>query len=470
MSASSRPSAPNGPPAPPADLWHPAPATRAEAVRALAAERPPGWLGPVADLALLDPHVYVRGEAIVALDGAPGGEVVPLLVAALDATAGAVRRRAALLLSRRPPAELHAAFLRFAPTASTRARRAFVDLLGHLPRAAAAEVLEPLATALDDAAAPVRRAACQGRRRLALQAARPALTAVAAGDPDPAVRRAAHDAVAGLQPEAEPTLEACLGPPLAAPALPAAPGSERLAEARWRGLAPAVPANRDRLLQLGADGDPGVSWLARRALAGLGSADVRAARRQPAARRGSPRVRQPLGLPRHEGPHPGDRCTFPFAVAALQFSFDLNTGLLMRSAEALGARQFFLVGRPEYHVQSARGTDGWLELVVLPDLPALFERARALAYQIVAVQQAPGAEPYGQADYPPRPLFLLGSEDDGVPGWALAAADLLVEIPLWGAIDSLNVACAGTVILADWVRRHAGMAVPPALSPLPEPC
>ena len=69
--------------------------------------------------------------------------------------------------------------------------------------------------------------------------------------------------------------------------------------------------------------------------------------------------------------------------------------------------------------------------------------ARNEGYQLVVVQQSTDSEPYHQASYPPRPLFILGSEDDGVPDLLRWAADLIVEIPLYGLIDSLNVSTAG---------------------------
>jgi tRNA G18 (ribose-2'-O)-methylase SpoU len=86
------------------------------------------------------------------------------------------------------------------------------------------------------------------------------------------------------------------------------------------------------------------------------------------------------------------------------------------------------------------------------DLPGLFAEAQRREYQVVAVQQSPGSTGYDAAPYPPRPLFLMGAEDRGIPSWACAAADLVIEIPLSGAVDSLNVACAATVVMVEWVR------------------
>ena len=69
-----------------------------------------------------------------------------------------------------------------------------------------------------------------------------------------------------------------------------------------------------------------------------------------------------------------------------------------------------------------------------------------------ASQQA-DSEAYHQADYPPQPLFVIGSEDAGLPDSLRLAADLAVEFPLFGAIDSLNVATAATCVIMHW-RAH----------------
>ena len=53
---------------------------------------------------------------------------------------------------------------------------------------------------------------------------------------------------------------------------------------------------------------------------------------------------------------------------------------------------------------------------------------------------------------PPEKLALvLGTEGDGLSRGAVAAADLVVRIPMSGGVDSLNVAAASAV--AFWATR-----------------
>ncbi|MEZ4463074.1 MAG: TrmH family RNA methyltransferase [bacterium] len=129
--------------------------------------------------------------------------------------------------------------------------------------------------------------------------------------------------------------------------------------------------------------------------------------------------------------------------------------MAVRSAEAAGLREVYLIGNAELFRSPARGTDRLIPVHAVADAAALVRRAREEGYQLVAVQQTPDSVPYHTAVYPPRPLFVMGAEDRGVPPALRAAADLVVEIPLFGGIDSLNVAAAATTVLFHW-RCHLG--------------
>ena len=69
---------------------------------------------------------------------------------------------------------------------------------------------------------------------------------------------------------------------------------------------------------------------------------------------------------------------------------------------------------------------------MVPDGPSLVRTARNLGFQLVAVQQTPCSENYHEAEYPPQPLFMMGAEDMGLPDSLRRAADMAVEIPMFG--------------------------------------
>lgn len=212
-----------------------------------------------------------------------------------------------------------------------------------------------------------------------------------------------------------------------------------------------LPASDPALLALSADPAPAVAWLAVANRAELFSAAATLARTQPHDRLEAPSARPPYGLRPDDAVHAPPRVDA--ALALCHTRFDVNLGVAVRSAEAAGLTEVYLVGRGEMLRSPARGTENVVPVTPLPDAAALVRRARETGRQLVAVQQTPASVPYHRAVYPPRPLFVLGAEDEGVPAALRRAADLLVEIPQWGVIDSLNVAAAATCVLFHW-RAH----------------
>ena len=223
------------------------------------------------------------------------------------------------------------------------------------------------------------------------------------------------------------------------PALDGAPQPSR--RAACVALAALGSAGEPLLRRLTSDADSAVRRRAERALATL------AERGPEAADRALSSVR-PFGL----APPNGERPPRPrsFAVAAFNFSYGVNLGSLIRSAEAAGAEAVWIVGRDFYYRPSTKGTDWWLPVEVLTTPEECVARAAAEGYQIVALQQGGAAQPVWSADWPEHPLIVAGNEGDGLPPALLEAAALQIELPVYGQIDSLNVAVAASVAMYAW--------------------
>ena len=229
-------------------------------------------------------------------------------------------------------------------------------------------------------------------------------------------------------------------------------GRLRLAAIRGLAAVPSGPTSRSALEAAVRDDDEGVRWLAARALEGR--LDQRLAMvRQGRLPADAPSAQWPFGLPPPTA-STQRRERLPLALATINLSYNLNLGVLIRSAEAAGAREVLVTGRDAFHRLAAMGADRWVELRCFETAAAMVAYARGAGYQLVAVQQGPGAERFDLADYPPRPCLMLGSEGHGLPPWLCAQADLVVEIPQRGEIDSLNVASAASIVLWACLSRR----------------
>jgi tRNA G18 (ribose-2'-O)-methylase SpoU len=83
----------------------------------------------------------------------------------------------------------------------------------------------------------------------------------------------------------------------------------------------------------------------------------------------------------------------------------------------------------------------------LPGWPAGVGDVRAAGLAVVALALSPDAVDLRELaeDPPDRLALLLGTEGDGLAPATIAAADLVVRIPMAGGVASLDVASAAAV-------------------------
>lgn len=129
-----------------------------------------------------------------------------------------------------------------------------------------------------------------------------------------------------------------------------------------------------------------------------------------------------------------------------------NLGSLIRTADAVSAAGFFLVGETAdpYDPACVRATMGAVFALpfVRTNLRGLIEwkhRHRAL---LVGTSPA-GEVSYRDVPYRTPTVLFLGSERKGLAEPELAACDVLARIPMVGRSDSLNVAVAAGVLLYE---------------------
>jgi tRNA G18 (ribose-2'-O)-methylase SpoU len=146
----------------------------------------------------------------------------------------------------------------------------------------------------------------------------------------------------------------------------------------------------------------------------------------------------------------------PFAIAAWEITKEHNVGSLVRTAHAVAASEVILVGGRDWNVEAACTAELFTDIVQLPaDPAALFEHLDRRRFTLVSVEIAAGSVSLFDACYPERPCFLLGAERGGLPAELLAASELVVEIPQWGLVPSLNLAVAGSLVVYDFLgKRH----------------
>lgn len=140
-----------------------------------------------------------------------------------------------------------------------------------------------------------------------------------------------------------------------------------------------------------------------------------------------------------------------FGIGIVRGKVASNHGTLWRSALQLGASYTFTLGR-RYDKKSEGAADVFKSHRQMPcfgyESVAAFAASAPVDAQWVAVEH--GGAPLAHFRHPKRAVYILGSEDAGLPPALVARAHHHVSIPVTqGRPASLNVAAAGAIVMWD---------------------
>jgi len=143
------------------------------------------------------------------------------------------------------------------------------------------------------------------------------------------------------------------------------------------------------------------------------------------------------------------------AIAGWNTSKEHNVGSLVRTAHAVAAEEVVLVGDREWNVEAARTAELYTTVTRVADIVDFRRHLVEKGWNLVAIELDDRAVNLFEAEYPERPCFLLGAEVGGVPADLLDEARLVVRIPQWGLVPSLNLAVAGSIVMYDYLGKLA---------------
>ena len=135
-----------------------------------------------------------------------------------------------------------------------------------------------------------------------------------------------------------------------------------------------------------------------------------------------------------------------------------NVGSILRTADAAGVSRVFLTGYTPLPVdrfgrarkeiaKTALGAETLVPWTHSKTLRAAVQRLKQESIAVVAVEQAPDALDYREYKLAGPTCFVFGNELRGLSREALQHSDRIIEIPMEGSKESLNVSVAVGVIL-----------------------
>ncbi len=136
-----------------------------------------------------------------------------------------------------------------------------------------------------------------------------------------------------------------------------------------------------------------------------------------------------------------------------------NLGAIIRTAHAAGAAAVVVpdrraAGLTETVAKAAAGALEHLPVVRVGNVNQTLETLKARGFWIYGLDER-ATHLYSETDYAKPTVIVLGGEGQGLHQLVKKHCDVLVRIPMAGAISSLNVSVAAGIVLFEWNRRSA---------------
>lgn len=135
-----------------------------------------------------------------------------------------------------------------------------------------------------------------------------------------------------------------------------------------------------------------------------------------------------------------------------------NLGAVIRSAECAGVSGIFIperraVGLTDTVAKSSAGAIEYAKVAKVANITKLIQRLKQQNVWVIGAS-SDSITSYSDWDWRRPSAIVLGSEGSGLHRLVAENCDMLVNIPMYGKIDSLNVSVAAGVILFEARRQR----------------
>ena len=136
-----------------------------------------------------------------------------------------------------------------------------------------------------------------------------------------------------------------------------------------------------------------------------------------------------------------------------------NFGSLLRTADATGVDGIIIprdraVGVTPAVVKASSGASEHLRIAIVTILARTMRDLQRNGYLLAGLEAAPNATLYTDADLTDPLGLVVGSEGRGLKRLVRETCDILIRVPMRGAVSSLNAGVAGAVALYEICRQR----------------
>ena len=147
----------------------------------------------------------------------------------------------------------------------------------------------------------------------------------------------------------------------------------------------------------------------------------------------------------------------PFVILLDGVEDPHNLGAIIRSAECVGAHGVIIPKRRAVGLTStvAKASAGAIEHMRVAKVTNLSQTIDELKDRGLWIYGADmGENAYYEVDMTGSVCLVLGSEGFGISRLVKEKCDFIVSIPMCGRVNSMNVSCAGAIIMSDISRQR----------------
>lgn len=135
-----------------------------------------------------------------------------------------------------------------------------------------------------------------------------------------------------------------------------------------------------------------------------------------------------------------------------------NVGLIIRSCTGLGIDGLILPRKGNakldaFVIKASAGVVFKSRILKCERLTPVLKKAATLGYSIYGLSGEKGENIY-QHRFASKGIFVLGNETQGVSEATEACTDTHLSIPMFQGVESLNVACAATIVASEIARNR----------------
>lgn len=137
-----------------------------------------------------------------------------------------------------------------------------------------------------------------------------------------------------------------------------------------------------------------------------------------------------------------------------------NVSAVLRTGECLGIQQYHIIDKQNpFKIGRgvSKGATKWIDINQYREGERRTENALAdlkqKGYKLLVTSPKAGAKSLGDIDLSKPLAVIFGNEKSGVSQTALAMADEIVKIPMYGFTESYNISVSAAIILHHLIER-----------------